>query len=116
MKSFYKAHIDNRNSLYSNKPNFSETFMKPSCQVHTQQVIQTQKLPLKINMVIITTQLKLKQNLCKIKTLWNQIQIQPEIHNKSHCKSKILFTLNYLPKKHEINLYNCNEEFAKFCH
>ena len=46
--------------------------------------------------------LKLLLNLLKIKHLWNHNQIQLNLYNKTHCKSKILLTLIHLLKKKSI--------------
>jgi len=40
--------FDNRNSLFSNKPRTSETFMKPSCQVEITMVVENQLIRLKM--------------------------------------------------------------------
>ena len=79
--------------------------MKPSGQVEIIMLFETQINHLKVNFKIILTTLKKNLlNLIKMKNLWNQIQIQLEVHNQIHSKSDTLLTLRFLLNKHTIHL------------
>ena len=74
-----------------------------TCQVEKELLVQNQIIQLKMKKKLITTRPKLILNPLKIKHLWNQIQIQRQVHNQIHGKSKILSTLNNLLSKHKIH-------------
>ena len=64
--------------------------MQPSCEVDTKMLIQSQVFHFRMENMITATKLNLLLNFFRMKHLWDEIQIQLRIQNKSIANARFV--------------------------